>query len=103
MNKDFTPTAGVRAVLDKWAEGDGLAYGCDRDDKDGAPGRVRRRRDRIRHAALGADSTLGDGRQRAAGVPGPPRRQLLRTLFFGIIYVETRDKVQAQIISGRSS
>ena len=101
VNKDFTPTAGVRAVLDKWAEGDGRAYGCDRDDKDGAP------LDASAGAVTGFGTQLSVLTRRSVTVAKrEPLAYLVRlvanfsaTLFFGIIYVETRDKVQAQIIS----
>ena len=59
VNKDFTSER-RRPCLDKWDE-NGLAYGCDRDDKDGAPLPRPPRRDNSGTQVSVLSSTLGDG------------------------------------------
>ena len=99
VNKDFTSIAGVKSVLDKWSEGTGEAYGCDMEKGDGdalALSTVERAPFSRQLAVLTERSVLVARRE--------PLAYLVRlvanfvaTLFFGIIYIETREKVQAQI------
>ena len=102
VNKDFTPLAGVKSILDAWAETSGEAYGCDRDDTDGKA-----------LSTVDKGLTTSFGKQLAVLTDRSflvarrePLAYLVRlvanfaaTLFFGIIYVETREKVQGQINS----
>ena len=100
VNKDFTPAAGVRRVLDAWAQTDGSAFGCPREAVDGKRlSEVDRGRETSFVEQL---STLTDRSFLVAR--REPLAYLVRlvanfsaTLFFGIIYVETREKVQGQI------
>lgn len=99
VNKDFTSIAGVKGVLDKWSEGTGEAYGCDMEKGDGdalALSTFERAAFSKQLAVLTDRSVLVARRE--------PLAYLVRlvanfaaTLLFGIIYIETRDKVQAQI------
>jgi len=102
VNTDFTPVSGVKEVLDKWSEGDGEAYGCDAVKDSGEP-----------LSSSGNGTKMGFMKQFAVltnrslvVAKREPLAYLVRlganfsaTLFFGIIYIETRDKVQAQVMS----
>ncbi|GMH57680.1 hypothetical protein TrLO_g2570 [Triparma laevis f. longispina] len=100
VNTDFTSRAGVKNVIDKWAETSGEAYGCTDDKTDGTP------------LSSTADSTtmsfmsqLGVLTNRSIVVAKrEPLAYLVRivanfsaTFFFGIIYIETRNKRQDQV------
>ena len=78
VNKDFTSTASVRAVLDKWSEGTGEAYGCDMEHEDGAPLALADfRASAVCQAARGSHrQERRGGEARALGVPRETHRQL---------------------------
>jgi len=100
INKDFTPVAGVKSVLDKWAARDGSAYGCEDCGVDGAS---------ISAAHTGPQTgfftQLSVLTNRSVVVARrEPLAYVVRlvanfcaTLFFGIIYIKTREKEQGQI------
>lgn len=106
VNKDFTPAAGVARVLDTWASRPGgEAFGCGADDKLGVDGEA------LGEAELGGET--GFARQLAVLTERSivvARREPLAyvvrlvanfcaTLFFGIIYVKTREREQGQVNS----
>lgn len=99
VNKDFTSTASVRAVLDKWSEGTGEAYGCDMEHEDGAPLALAdfERAPFAKQLAVLTDRSVVVARREPLAYLVRLIANFNATLFFGIIYIETRDKVQAQI------
>lgn len=103
VNTDFTPVEGVKEILDKWSRGTGEAYGCGDEDKvNGEP-----------LSTIGGETKMSFMKQfsvltnRSIVVARrEPLAYIIRlvanfcaTCFFGIIYIETRDKVQEQVIS----
>ena len=101
VNTDFTPISGVEAILDRWAEGTGEAYGCTHEKVDGTPLTGKRGKN------MGFMKQLMVLTNRSFVVAKrEPLAYLVRlvanfsaTLLFGIIYIETRDKVQEQVMS----
>merc|ERR1719352_667932 len=100
VNKDFTPLAGVRRVLDAWAQTDGSAFGCERDDADGKALSQVERVDKTGFAkqlSVLTDRSFLVARREPLAYLVRLAANFSATLFFGIIYVETRKKVQGQI------
>ena len=100
VNKDFTPPAGVRRVLDAWAQTDGSAFGCEREAVDGkALSRVERRRETgfVEQMSVLTDRSFLVARREPLAYLVRLVANFSGTLCFGIIYVETRKKVQGQI------
>ena len=102
VNKDFTSLVGVKEVLDAWAETSGEAFGCD--DKV-ADGKALSLVERGVETSFGKQLAVLTDRSFLVA-RREPLAYLVRlvanfgaTLFFGIIYIETREKVQAQINS----
>jgi len=99
VNKDFTSTASVKAVLDKWSEGTGEAYGCDMEKGDGKPLALAdfQRAPFAKQLTVLTDRSVVVARREPLAYLVRLVANFNATLFFGIIYIETRDKVQAQI------
>ena len=102
VNKDFTSLVGVKEVLDAWGETSGDAFGCD--DKV-ADGKALSLVERGVETSFGKQLAVLTDRSFLVS-RREPLAYLVRlvanfgaTLFFGIIYIETREKVQAQINS----
>jgi len=102
VNKDFTSLVGVKEVLDAWGETSGDAFGCD--DKV-ADGKALSLVERGVETSFGKQLAVLTDRSFLVA-RREPLAYLVRlvanfgaTLFFGIIYIETREKVQAQINS----
>ena len=104
VNKDFTPVSGITKVLDKWAERDGAAYGVEAAEGQRADDRPL---NKTGAAQTGFMKQLGVLTDRSIVVAKrEPLAYLVRlaanffaTIFFGIIYIKTRDKEQGQINS----
>jgi ABC-type multidrug transport system ATPase subunit len=100
VNKDFTPLAGVRRVLDAWAATDGSAFGCEREDVDGkrlSEVETHSETSFVKQLAVLTDRSFLVARREPLAYLVRLVANFCATLFFGIIYVETREKVQGQI------
>jgi ABC-type multidrug transport system ATPase subunit len=104
VNKDFTPVAGVKRVLDKWSARDGgEAYGVSAAENRHLDGPA------LGKAALGEQTSfvkqlmvLTD--RSVVVAKREPLAYIVRlvanlcaTIFFGIIYIKTREKEQGQV------
>ena len=104
VNKDFTPTAGVKKVLAKWEERPGgEAFGCGADEKLGVDGQPLGKADLgkktsfARQLAVLTDRSVVVARREPLAYIVRLVANLFATLFFGIIYIKTRDKEQGQV------
>jgi len=106
VNKDFTPVAGVRAVLDKWAERNGAAYGVEEPSSTTAgEQRSATRLEQPKTASFATQLAVLTNRSVLVAAR-EPLAYLLRlaanfgtNIFFGIIYIKTRDMEQGQVAS----
>jgi len=104
VNKDFTAVDGVELILDKWAKGGGANYGGESENGHAAA-TAGAGATRLRSAGFCSQVVTLTGRT-VVVARREPLAYLLRmfanlfvTTFFGIVYVETRNKVQSQVQS----